>query len=280
MTNKRVSFGENRIQEPKDSNYGSIPNMIVFGGDDETSALLEGNKQKGTSRAAIPSPKPNSSGENPSLEYLAVVLMMIGALFFMRNNRTETLLSNMVPVAPAVSFLLDDSYDELPLFYSDQTIDHFDRESARDRPHKRYSQRYYKRSQHFKGPGHPILLIMGGEAALELPMLYPFVNEGLASTFGAFVVSPEHRFYGHSQPVGGGYPTVHEMMAYLSPDQALEDAIQLVGFIRSELGCHPNKAHPNYCPVITVSSVVSFSVFYSNECYIGTVSNAIFVVLL
>ena len=167
MTTKRVSFGGNEIHEHKDSNYGSIPNMIAFGGDDETSTLLEGSN-KGD-RATKPS-KSTSSGENTTLEYLAVVLMIIGALCFMRNDQTETLLSNMVPVAPAVSFLLDDSYDEMPLFYSDQTIDHFDKESTRDRPHKRYSQRYYKRSQHFKGPGHPILLIMGGEAALELPI--------------------------------------------------------------------------------------------------------------
>ena len=99
---------------------------------------------------------------------------------------------------------------------------------------------------------------MGGEAALEPPMLYPFVNEGLASTFGAFVVSPEHRFYGKSQPVGDGYPTVNEMMAYLSPDQALEDAIQLIQFVRNELGCHPKKTHPDYCPVITVSYYAFF----------------------
>jgi len=143
--------------------------------------------------------------------------------------------------------LLDDSYDEKPLYYTDQTVDHFDSNDGRT-----YSQRYYKKSKHFGGPGHPILLIMGGESALEPPMLYPYVHEGLASTFGAFVVSPEHRFYGNSQPVGDETPpSVPEMMATLTPDQALEDAIGLIQAVREVLDCHPDRSHPDYCPVIT-----------------------------
>jgi hypothetical protein len=96
---------------------------------------------------------------------------------------------------------------------------------------------------------------MGGEAELILPMLYPFVHTGLANEFGAYVISPEHRFYGQSQPVDGGYPTVQEMSDYLSPDQALEDTIQLITYIRNEIGCDPDKTHPNYCPIITVSFI-------------------------
>ena len=83
-------------------------------------------------------------------------------------------------------------------------------------------------------------------------MLYPFVHAGLASDLGAFVMSPEHRFYGDSQPVPNGRPTVAQMMAYLSPDQALEDAIQLVQYVRTTLQCDPDPTHPHYCPVITV----------------------------
>jgi hypothetical protein len=148
--------------------------------------------------------------------------------------------------------LLDDSYDEKPLYYIDQTVDHFDPDDLRT-----YNQRYYKKSKHFGGPGHPILLIMGGESALEPPMLYPYVHEGLASTFGAFVVSPEHRFYGNSQPVGDETPpSVPEMMATLTPDQALEDAVGLIQAVREVLDCHPDRSHPDYCPVITVSTVL------------------------
>eukprot|EP00534_Pseudo-nitzschia_fraudulenta_P001125 CAMPEP_0201126388 /NCGR_PEP_ID=MMETSP0850-20130426/25909_1 /ASSEMBLY_ACC=CAM_ASM_000622 /TAXON_ID=183588 /ORGANISM="Pseudo-nitzschia fraudulenta, Strain WWA7" /LENGTH=611 /DNA_ID=CAMNT_0047394807 /DNA_START=177 /DNA_END=2012 /DNA_ORIENTATION=- len=146
------------------------------------------------------------------------------------------------------TFLLDEAYDETPLYYDDQQVDHLHEDDGRT-----YSQRYYKISRNFGGPGHPILVIMGGEASLDLPMLYPFVHDGLAGDFGAFVLSPEHRFYGESQPVGdtGGYPTVQQMMDYLSPDQALEDAIQLIEHVRAELGCDPDKTHPGYCPVLT-----------------------------
>jgi hypothetical protein len=56
-------------------------------------------------------------------------------------------------------------------------------------------------------------------------------------------------------PVDGGYPTVQEMSDYLSPDQALEDTIQLITYIRNEIGCDPDKTHPNYCPIITVSFI-------------------------
>jgi hypothetical protein len=146
------------------------------------------------------------------------------------------------------SFLIDDTYDAEPLYYDEQQVDHLHVDDGR-----LFSQRYYKLSKSWKGPGHPILVIMGGEAELILPMLYPFVHTGLANEFGAYVISPEHRFYGQSQPVDGGYPTVQEMSDYLSPDQALEDTIQLITYIRNEIGCDPDKTHPNYCPIITVS---------------------------
>jgi len=144
------------------------------------------------------------------------------------------------------SFLLDETYDETPLFYDDQQVDHLHLDDGRT-----YRQRYFKLSRNFQGPGHPILVIMGGEGPLGVPMLYPFVHEGLASTFGAFVLSPEHRFYGESQPVADGDPDVQDMMDYLSPDQALEDAVQLIQYVRNELGCDPDRTNANYCPVIT-----------------------------
>ena len=44
---------------------------------------------------------------------------------------------------------------------------------------------------------------MGGEGAIppETGLFYPYVNEVLASKFGAYVIEPEHRFYGESLPV-------------------------------------------------------------------------------
>ena len=201
-----------------------------------------------------------------------LAMVLIGFVFVMlqasnsnsnSNSTSNFALEASLDSAPAsVSFLLDDALDEKALYYEDQTVDHLRAYDENNNNNNRttYRQRYYKRSSFFMGPGHPILVIMGGEAALEPPMLYPFVNQGLASEFGAFVVSPEHRFYGTSQPVDDGFPTVPEMMAYLSPDQALEDAVRLIEYVRAELGCDPDKTHPGYCPVITVSySIVQYS---------------------
>ena len=138
----------------------------------------------------------------------------------------------------------DRHYDEKEMYFRHQKIDHMDPNND-----KEYSHRFYKISRHFKGPGHPILLIMGGEDILELPMLYPWVNTGLAKEFGAFVVNPEHRFYGDSQPVKD--PTNEELVKYMTPDQALLDAINLIQAIREALGCSFDKSSKDYCPVIT-----------------------------
>jgi hypothetical protein len=168
------------------------------------------------------------------------------------------------------SFLLDEQYDATALYYDDQQVDHLHVDEGRV-----YSQRYYKLSKYWKGPGHPILVIMGGEAELTLPMLYPFVHDGLANEFGAFVISPEHRFYGKSQPVKSGYPTVQEMSDYLSPDQALEDAIQLITYIRNEIGCNPDKTNSNYCPIITVSYYLCIVVWFVVWCVVWRYSHSL-----
>ncbi|KAL3928965.1 MAG: hypothetical protein SGBAC_012415 [Bacillariaceae sp.] len=140
--------------------------------------------------------------------------------------------------------LLEKHWDKREMFFDHQMVDHFDPANK-----GLYSQRYYKVAKHWKGPGHPILVIMGGEDSLDLPMLYPYVRKGLASEFHAFVLSPEHRFYGKSQPVKD--PTNNELAQYLSPDQALLDAISLIQHIRESIGCSLNKTSTDYCPVIS-----------------------------
>ena len=41
------------------------------------------------------------------------------------------------------------------------------------------------------------------------------------------------------------------MIQYLTPDQALQDILNLVEYVRSELGCNPEPTSEEYCPVIT-----------------------------
>lgn len=140
--------------------------------------------------------------------------------------------------------LLEKHYDKHAMFYDHQVVDHFDTYNRQV-----YPQRFYKISKHWKGPGHPILVILGGEASLDLPMLYPYVYKGLAKEFHAFVLSPEHRFYGKSQPVKD--PTSEDLIKYLSPDQALLDAISIIQYTRESIGCSMEKSSEDYCPVIT-----------------------------
>jgi pimeloyl-ACP methyl ester carboxylesterase len=172
-----------------------------------------------------------------------------------------------------VDILLDTKYDETELFYNEQYVDHIyvDTEHGgpatvvdrhRGKQHEThpqeqhslatYSHRYYKKSQHWGGPGYPILMVLGGEDALDLPMLYPFVHEGLAKQFSALVVSPEHRFYGKSQPIQQHHLKIpQDLIKYLTPDQALLDFVNLIQYLRETLGCDLDRTSPHYCPVIT-----------------------------
>lgn len=134
-------------------------------------------------------------------------------------------------------------------FYNDQPVDHFDDENG-----DTWSNRYYKSTKYFKGAGHPIFMIVGGEGALDHGMLYPFVTEYLAKKFGAAVLQIEHRFYGPFQPVTNA--TSDQLLELLTPAQAMADMVQLTRHIRDFVfvGCSPNRNSPDYCPIVTVGA--------------------------
>ena len=172
-------------------------------------------------------------------------------------------------------------------FYPQQRVDHltFDHD---DSPYKGklWSQRYYEWKDHFQGPGSPIFLIFGGEGTVhpENGINYPFVSDHLAKSFGAYVVHPEHRFYGFSQPLSqregvmdnhvemeedsGRSSTklrkrnLHEILSSRDADprlelftseQALMDAVRLIRHVaQDQLHCSSDKASPEYCPIIAV----------------------------
>jgi Serine carboxypeptidase S28 len=153
-----------------------------------------------------------------------------------------------------------------------QLVDHLS-ENAETGPYtgKMWSQRYYVWKEHFQGPGSPIFLILGGEGHMT-GIYYPFVTDVLAKSFGAFVLQPEHRFYGFSQPLAGQtlegniqpldvslkgrklQNTGSDPRVQLfTSEQALMDAVRLVQHVaQDQLHCSPDKTSPNYCPVITV----------------------------
>jgi Serine carboxypeptidase S28 len=68
-----------------------------------------------------------------------------------------------------------------------QIVDH-----NRPRSSGKFAQKYYENVKHWEGPGHPIFVIIGGEGPVD-GIVYPFISEILAATFGAYTIEPEHR---------------------------------------------------------------------------------------
>ena len=162
----------------------------------------------------------------------------------------------------------EDTHDEnRELFYRDQLVDHFgndDDDDATSSSSSTWSHRYYKSTEHFGGPGHPIFLVVGGEGGIDR-MLYPFVTRVLSPYFGAAVIQIEHRFYGPHRPISGRDATASELLRLLTPRQAMADMIRLTKVFKDELGCPSTSRRVDrsssspataddydYCPVVTV----------------------------
>jgi hypothetical protein len=148
-----------------------------------------------------------------------------------------------------------------PLFYEDQIVDHLAADDHDDSKHNypnnnRWTQRYYTSTAHFRGPGNgTIFVIMGGEGAIEpsTGIYYPFVANYLAKKFNAYVLQPEHRFYGMSQPLESVTPTSSDQwLRLVNTEQAMLDYVRLIRHIQGELGCSTERTSNKYCPVITV----------------------------
>jgi len=129
-----------------------------------------------------------------------------------------------------------------PHFF-EQKVDHFSADS------RTYQQRYYINDTAFLGPGSPIFVIMGGEGGIEpsTGIFYPSIVL-LAQRLGGFVVEPEHRFYGASQPL---QPYSSQSLQLLNPAQALADAAALLTSLRQRLKCSGLDGEPR-CPAVSV----------------------------
>ena len=123
-----------------------------------------------------------------------------------------------------------------------------------------YKHRYYVKDTYFQGPGHPIILEVGGEEPNNYGFFYNFIDIDLAQELGALVLHPEHRFYGQAQPVGSEessqppqlLPTVDQLKLLLTPEQGMMDMIYIVRAYQRKLGCAKSRSSPQYCPVIAV----------------------------
>lgn len=128
-----------------------------------------------------------------------------------------------------------------------QQVDHLDESNG-----ETWQQRYYKKTEFFKGPGHPIFLVVGGEGTLENGMFYPFVDTHMAEKFGALVLHVEHRFYGESQPLDPLLVTTDDLKKFHTARQSMLDHIDVVRYFQKKMGCSLHKSSKKYCPVISV----------------------------
>ena len=112
-------------------------------------------------------------------------------------------------------------------------MDHFDAEND-----STWTQRYYTSEKHFAGPGHPIFMVIGGEGE-ALGLFYPYIQDRLAKYFKAYVLQPELRFYGKSQPIEVRENT--DFIGHLTSEQAMADFLALLAHERKRLGCSPHK---------------------------------------
>ena len=78
-----------------------------------------------------------------------------------------------------------------------------------------------------------------GEGAIEpsTGIFYPWVTDVIAQDLKAYVVEPEHRFYGESLPFGESSLDPELMKGYFNPQQALADAANFLQHMRKQLGC-------------------------------------------
>lgn len=137
-----------------------------------------------------------------------------------------------------------------PQYYKHQLVDHTNLTKYKS---LQWTQRYYTSAQHFQGAGSPIFLILGGEGAIppSTGLFYPFVTDRLAQAFGAYVLQPEHRYYGESIPIEyNKEKDPREIL--LTPEQALYDAVRLTRHVQDLLQCSLDKTSTQYCPVISV----------------------------
>ncbi|KAG7355102.1 serine carboxypeptidase S28 [Nitzschia inconspicua] len=157
---------------------------------------------------------------------------------------------NLSSNSPSMDVLLPDGRhdyrsDTFIPQWMDQVVDHFD-----DSNDATFKQKYFTYDKFWKGPGHPIIFVLGGEDPMD-DLITPFAYYYMAQKFGAMSFGVEHRYFGDSFPIVNY--TNQDLVQLMTPEQAVEDFANAAQFIRKKLGCSMDKSSKHYCPVITVA---------------------------
>lgn len=103
-------------------------------------------------------------------------------------------------------------------------MDHFDSQNTRI-----WKMRYLENTQ-FQAPGGPIFIYIGGEWKISDDKVSDGMLFDMAKEFNGSVYYTEHRYYGKSRPTENSST---ENMKFLSIEQALEDLVQFIKFLKS-----------------------------------------------
>lgn len=164
------------------------------------------------------------------LEMVVVVMMMVGGVMGLRHP--PTLASHHGNPQQAYNY---------EVRYFTQALDHFNFHPTVST----FQQRYLINMDHWTGSNAPIFMYCGNEGDI----VWFAENTGfmweLASTFGALILFPEHRYYGESMPFGSQEAAYMDAdaLAYLTAEQALADFVTLLTDLKGNISAEA-------CPVI------------------------------
>ena len=165
-----------------------------------------------------------------------------------------------------------------------QKLDHFNYLVQVENNVQSWGQRYSVQSDWYGGPGSPIFLFLGGEANMDFFCFQTVAIRAWARQFRALYIVLEHRFYGHSLPLGPDAST--RALQFLSADQALADAALFIDAYNASLaspgpwvvfGCsyssglaswfrlkYPQLAVAAVCPSGPVHALLNFTGYFGH----------------
>ncbi|XP_045116836.1 lysosomal Pro-X carboxypeptidase-like [Portunus trituberculatus] len=112
-------------------------------------------------------------------------------------------------------------------YFMTQRVDHFS--FAND---DTFLQRFLINDEHWDKNGGPIFFYAGNEGDITLFAENTGFMWDIAPEFKAMIVFGEHRYYGISEPYGNRSLTVPKYSGYLTSEQALEDYVALLSYLR------------------------------------------------
>eukprot|EP00005_Dracoamoeba_jomungandri_P006421 CAMPEP_0174260868 /NCGR_PEP_ID=MMETSP0439-20130205/10800_1 /TAXON_ID=0 /ORGANISM="Stereomyxa ramosa, Strain Chinc5" /LENGTH=516 /DNA_ID=CAMNT_0015345219 /DNA_START=36 /DNA_END=1586 /DNA_ORIENTATION=+ len=138
------------------------------------------------------------------------------------------------------------------VYWYTQKFDHFNATDDRY-----FTQQYLVYDKYYNGSG-PIFFCPGGESAVIGGYNHNGFMFELGEKVGAFLLFPEHRFYGDSLPRGPVDSYLPENIKLLQIEQAMEDYKEIIEYVKVKFGI--GKDHPD-----TKTPLIAFGGSYPGD---------------